>query len=108
MIFVSSLVICTLLEYLTGWYLELTWGVKWWDYSGMSLNLHGRICFLGSVMFGIGGMLLVWVISPLFYSLYCQVPVRLRNAIGLVVILLLLADAAYIAIITHYGAGITY
>lgn len=108
MIFVSSLVICTLLEYLTGWYLELTWGVKWWDYSEMPLNLHGRICFLGSVMFGIGGMLLVWVISPLFYSLYRQVPVRLRNVIGLVAILLLVADAAYSAIIPHYGAGVTY
>lgn len=108
MIFVSSLVICTLLEYLTGWYLELTWGVKWWDYSGMPLNLHGRICFLGSVMFGLGGMLLVWVISPLFYSLYRQVPIRLRNAIGLAVILLLVADAAYSAIIPNYGSGITY
>ena len=44
MIFVSSLVICTLLEYLTGWYLELTWGVKWWDYSEIPL-----ICMEGYV-----------------------------------------------------------
>lgn len=108
MIFVSSLVICTLLEYLTGWYLELTWKVKWWDYSEMPLNLNGRICFLSSVMFGIGGMLLVWVISPLFYSMYRRVPRRLRTGIGIAVILLFVTDAAYSAIIPHSGAGITY
>lgn len=108
MIFVSSAVLCTLLEYLTGWYLELTWGVKWWDYSEMPMNLHGRICFWGSMMFGIGGMLLVWVISPLFYSLYRRIPFRLRNGIGLVLILLFVADAAYSASIPRCGKGITY
>lgn len=108
LIFVSSLVICTLLEYLAGWYLELTWGVKWWDYSEMPLNLHGRICFLSSFLFGVGGMLLVWVISPLFYSLYSKIPVRIRIGLGLAAILLFAADAAYSAIIPHHGAGITY
>ncbi|MDE6387772.1 MAG: putative ABC transporter permease [Lachnospiraceae bacterium] len=108
MIFVSSMVICTILEYLAGWYLELTWGVKWWDYSEMPLNLHGRICFWGSMMFGVGGMLLVWVISPLFYSLYRRIPLRLRTGIGLALILLFVADAAYSAIAPHYGKGITY
>ncbi len=108
MIFVSSTVICTLLEYLAGWYLELTWGVKWWDYSEMPLNLHGRICFLSSLLFGVGGMLLVWVISPLFYSLYEKIPVRVKIGMGLAVIVLFTADAAYSAIMPHHGAGITY
>ncbi len=108
LIFVSSMAFCTLLEYVSGWYLELTWGVKWWDYSEMPLNLHGRICFLGSVLFGIGGMLLVWVISPLFYSLYRKIPVRVKSLIGLTVIVLFVADAAYSAILPHYGTGITY
>ncbi len=108
MIFVSSMVVCTLLEYLAGWYLELTWGVKWWDYSGMPLNLHGRICFLSSLLFGMGGMLLVWVISPLFYSLYSKIPVRIRIGLGIVVILIFAADASYSAIIPRHGEGITY
>ena len=57
-IFFSSMLLCTLLEYAAGWYLEAAWGVKWWDYSGMPFHLHGRICLLSSVLFGIGGMLL--------------------------------------------------
>ena len=108
MTFVSSMVLCTVLEYLAGWYLELTWGVKWLDYSGMPLNLHGRICLMSSLLFGLGGMLLVWVISPLFYSLYRKVPVSVRVAFGLFGIAIFAADAAYSAMIPHAGAGITY
>ena len=108
MTFASSMALCTLLEYLTGWYLELTWGVKWWDYSGMPLNLHGRICFLSSLLFGVGGMLLVWVISPLFYSLYRKVSVKTRTALGLLAIAIFVADAAYSAMAPHAGSGITY
>lgn len=108
LIFVSSMLLCTALEYLSGWYLELTWGVKWWDYSDMPWNLHGRICVLSSLLFGLGGMLLVWVISPLFYSLYRRVPVRIRIGFGVLVLCLLAADAAYSAMRPHAGAGITY
>lgn len=106
--FVSSMVLCTILEYLTGWYLELTWGVKWWDYSEMPLNLHGRICLLSSLLFGLGGMLLVWVIAPLFNLLYRKVPARMRTSFGLIVIIAFAADAAYSAIVPHAGRGITF
>ena len=108
LIFVSSMLLCTVLEYLSGWYLELTWGVKWWDYSDMPWNLHGRICVLSSVLFGLGGMLLVWVVSPLFYSLYRRVPVRVRIGLGVLILCLFAADAAYSAMRPHAGAGITY
>ena len=108
MTFVSSMALCTLLEYMAGWYLELTWGVKWWDYSGMPWNLHGRICVLSSLLFGLGGMLLVWVISPLFYSVYRKIPAKTRIFLGLTAIALFAADAAYSAIIPNAGVGITF
>ena len=108
MIFVSSMLICTVLEYLTGWYLELTWEVKWWDYSGMPWNLHGRICLLSSLLFGVGGMLLVWVAAPLIWLLYRKIPVKVRVGIGLLALVLFVADAAYSAISPHVGAGIVY
>ncbi len=108
MLFMSSMALCTLLEYAAGWYLELTWGVRWWDYSEMPWNLHGRICFVSSLLFGLGGMLLVWVISPLFYTLYRRVPDRIKIGLGLAVIVVFAADAAYSAMWPHVGMGITY
>ena len=38
---------------------------KWWDYTGYFLNLHGRICAEGLLVFGVGGMAFVYVIAPL-------------------------------------------
>ena len=106
--FVSSMILCTLLEYLAGWYLELTWGVKWWDYSQMRWNLHGSICAASSLLFGIAGVLLVCVMAPLFRSLYRKLPFWMRAGVGLFFVLLFVADAAYSAVMPHIGRGITY
>lgn len=106
--FVSSMAVCTLLEYLTGWYLELTWGVKWWDYSSMPWNLHGRICLYSALFFGLGGMLLVWLVSPLFYFLYRRIPTRIQIGVGILLLLVFTVDATYSAMLPHVGAGITY
>lgn len=108
MTFVSSMLLCTVLEYLAGWYLELTWGVKWWDYSNMPLNLHGRICLVSSLLFGLGGLLVVWLINPLFYLLYRKIPMRVRVFLALSALTVFAADAAYSAMMPHAGLGITY
>ncbi len=106
--FVSSMVMCTTLEYLAGWYLESTWEVKWWDYSGLPWNLQGRVCLYSALLFGIGGLLLVWLVSPLFYSFYCRIPLRIRVGVGLLLLLLFTADAAYSAMRPHVGIEVTY
>lgn len=106
--FVSSMVLCSALEYLAGWYLELTWGVKWWDYSSVPWNLQGRVCLYSSLLFGLGGMLLVWLVSPLFYSAYRRIPRKVQTGAGLLVLALFLADAAYSAMWPNVGTGITY
>ncbi|MDE6883428.1 MAG: putative ABC transporter permease [Lachnospiraceae bacterium] len=106
--FVSSMAVCTMLEYAAGWYLELTWGVKWWDYSAMPWNLQGRICLYSALFFGVGGLLLIWLVSPLFYSLYCRIPLRIQVGAGLFLLLLFTADAAYSAMQPHTGTGVTY
>ncbi len=106
--FVSSMAVCTMLEYAAGWYLELTWGVKWWDYSAVPWNLHGRVCLYGSIFFGLGGLLLVWRVSPLFYSLYCRIPWRIQAGAGILLLLLFTADASYSAMRPHVGLGVTY
>lgn len=107
-IFLLSMLLCTILEYMAGWYLESTWGIKWWDYSEMQINLHGRICLVSSLLFGVGGMLLVWLVSPLFYSVYRRIPVRIRVTVGMLLIGAFVADATYSAILPHVGKGITY
>lgn len=44
-VFALSMLICTILEYLTSFFLERKWGIRWWDYSGHFLNLNGESAF---------------------------------------------------------------
>lgn len=59
--FFSIILLCGIVEYGTSYYLEKVYdGKKWWDYSGYFLNLNGRICAEGLLVFGIGGMVIVY------------------------------------------------
>lgn len=107
-VFLVSMLVCSVLEYGAGYFLEKTWGVKWWDYSDMPFNLNGHICFLSSLMFGAGGVLLVSFLIPLYTKLYQKLPKRAGIAVGLFLLVLFVIDAAYSADFPNAGRGITY
>lgn len=107
-LFLLAIVVCLSLEYFCSWFLERQWGIRWWDYSGSFGNLNGRICVSGGLAFGIGALLLIYFLIPRFELLYEKIPVRLRKAAGILLLLLFLADAAYAAAVPNTGTGITY
>ena len=43
--------LCGFVEYMTSYLMELSRGMRWWDYSGYFLNLNGRICGEGLAVF---------------------------------------------------------
>ncbi len=63
-IFIISVIGSAVLEYVTSWGLEKLFHALWWDYSGLPLNIHGRISFFTSLGFGVAGLLVVYYISP--------------------------------------------
>jgi len=107
-VFLISLTVCSLLEYLAGFFLEKAWGVRWWDYSGMLLNLNGHVCLMSSLMFGFGGLFLVFFLIPVYTGLYHRMPEKIRLTAGLLLLGLFVADAAYSADFPNIGRGITY
>lgn len=106
-VFLISMVICSLLEYFTGFFLEKRWGIRWWDYSGHFLNLQGRICLMGAIAFGLGGSLLVCFFLPLYDKVYHRFPAKWKIGITLVLLVVFVADAAYSAIRPNVGLGIS-
>ena len=107
LVFFSSLVVCSLLEYFTSWFLEMRWGIRWWDYSDHFMNIGGRICLLGAVCFGIGGTILVCLFMPLYEKIFEMIPAKMRMILSVLLILLFVADAAYAGIRPNTGFGIT-
>ena len=63
--FFVSMVVCSVLEYITSWAMEKMFGIKWWDYSKSDkFNLHGRICLRNCLLFGLGGCLVIYKMQP--------------------------------------------
>lgn len=108
LVFTLSLVICSVLEYLMSWFLEALWGVRWWDYSGYFMNISGRICLLSSIMFGVGGVAILYLLVPLLDKLYLKIPAKARKIICILLLLLFVLDATYAADFPNNGSGISY
>ena len=107
-VFLLSMGACSVLEYLTSFFLELRWGIRWWDYSGHFLNLNGRICLAGAVVFGLGGTALVCFFLPLYERMYRRISKGWRVALCLALLAVFVADATYCAVRPNTGKGISW
>lgn len=67
--FALSFVLCGTVEYLTSFVMEKRFHARWWDYSQKPMNLHGRVWIGNLVLFGLGGVLIIEVLDPLFLGL---------------------------------------
>ncbi len=89
LLFFLSMLITSVLEYITSWLLEKLFDTKWWDYSHYKLNIKGRVCLLNSTLFGLMGMLASHFVHPLLMKLvtWIKEPLVTYLAIGLATIL---------------------
>jgi len=105
--FFLTMIISSIMEYFTSWVLEMRNGVRWWDYSGYFMNLNGRICLQGAVVFGIGGCLIVYIVAPAFEILYKKINANIKVAICVVLISLIVVDQIYSLNCPNMGKGVT-
>lgn len=97
----------SVVEYFTSWYIEATKGVRYWDYSNYPLNINGRICLEGSVVFGLGGCAVIYFAAPLLAKYYEKIKRYITISLCVVLVGSFAADMAYTGINPHVGAGIT-
>ena len=63
-VFVLGAVFPTLLEYITGYVMELLFKMRYWDYTGKKGNINGYICLQSSIAWGFLSLLLIHFIHP--------------------------------------------
>ena len=63
-VFLKSILICSLLEYFTSYFMEKIYNVRWWDYSSKKFNINGRICLETMIPFGLLASLIIYVLHP--------------------------------------------
>ncbi len=106
--FTATIVVCGFLEYMTSVFMEFTsGGLKWWDYSGYFLNLNGRICAEGLLVFGIGGIAVVYVIAPIIDNVLMALNEKKLRIICIALMAVFLVDFAYSQVHPNAGEGIT-
>ncbi len=106
--FLLTIVLCGCVEYFTSWFLEITHnGEKWWDYRGYFLNLNGRICAEGLLVFGLGGMAIVYVAAPLLDDLIRKIPYKILIPVCITLLAVFGADEVYSNRHPNTGKGIT-
>jgi len=105
--FILTVIICGILEYSTSWYLETFKGHKWWDYSGYFLNLNGRICAEGLLVFGLGGCAFIYILAPRIDDLIEKIPLKIQIIACIVLMGLFATDQIYSHKHPNTGAGVT-
>ncbi len=86
-IFILSFFLTGLVEYTSGLILIKIFKMRLWDYTGMFLNIDGLVCFLSAFCFGIGGLLIIYLIYPLINKLIKKIDKRfLKNLLALITI----------------------
>lgn len=106
--FFAAVVLCGCVEYFTAFYLEMTHGgKKWWDYSGYFLNLHGRICAEGLLVFGVGGMAIVYFAAPLLDNALRRLKYRYAVILCAALLAVFAVDQVYSGKHPNEGKGIT-
>ena len=78
-LFVMSTIICSIIEYLTSYFMEKKYHARWWDYSNKKFNINGRICLETLIPFGILGVAIMYGTNPILFKLYNQIPQLVIN-----------------------------
>lgn len=64
-VFVAVVALTTVVELIASYLLEWTTGGWLWDYTRYTIQWQGRICLSASLRFGVGGMVILYLLQPL-------------------------------------------
>ena len=95
LVFLLSMLIATALELGTSYLLEMIIGYwPWQTYADYKINYQARIALSPSVRFGIGGVLFLYILQPLFEKLTGAMPDKVLKKTGLILLIVFAVDLA--------------
>ena len=92
MTFSLSFVICGVVEYLTSLILEKIFHARWWDYSQKPMNLHGRVWIGNLLLFGLGGVAIMYILNPAIYRFLYLFTLRTREVAASILVVIIAVD----------------
>ena len=74
LLYISSVILVTVLEGVTGWAMDKLFHNKWWDYSKLPFNIGGYVCLLFSLIWGVACIFIVYFVHPLIHQVLSLIP----------------------------------
>ncbi len=93
-VFVMSVIVTTVIEFICHFIIEKLFHIQLWNYDHKRFNLQGRVALENSLMFGVLGLLLVYVIHPLLVEGLTRLPGVAVVTSAVVLAALLVIDTA--------------
>ena len=100
-VFILGVLITSVLEYYTSYIFEKIFGNKWWDYSYRPDNINGRICVGNSLYFGLGIILVVYLLDPSLKGIIINIPNNILIIFTSIILILFVIDIIWSVIIAY-------
>lgn len=92
MLFLASMVVCSIIEYFASYVMEKIFKTRWWDYRDKKFNINGRICLEMIVPFGLLGLGVVYILFPFVLNCLDRVPNIGIYIVTVVLLLIFIVD----------------
>lgn len=93
--FLAAALLCSIIEYSVGALLERLTDARFWDYSEFPLDINGRVCLYGALLFGAGAVAICRLAEPALLGALSSVPRVVLASIALTCAGLLALDTAF-------------
>lgn len=100
-IFTLSMILSGILEGLTGYFMFLIWHKRWWDYTGLFLDIGGYVCLKSLLQFGFGGLIVIYFLEPLVKKIMNTFNKRILYILSYSAIFIYVVDSVLSFLIKH-------
>ncbi len=91
-IFFLAILITGVVEYVVGAWMWALYQQRWWDYTGLFLNINGYVCLRSVLTFAIGALMLFYIIEPLVSKLAKKTKNKTICITTLIILLVFVTD----------------
>ena len=91
-VFLAVVALTTVVELIASYLLEWTTGGWLWDYTRYAIQWQGRICLSASLRFGVGGMVILYLLQPLLEKGIGRLSKKGRQTVFAVLFVLFVID----------------
>lgn len=86
LVFLFAILITGILEYFSGYFMFKIFNKRWWDYTGLFLNIDGYVCLRSVLTFSVGAIILIYWLEPIISKFYIKNKFSKKVAISFLVI----------------------